>query len=145
MSLLCELHIINIPVLEELMTILGHAITNHKKLKVLNIKQESFRTRDISALVPLLAGDTVLTDLDISKAIISQKNMEHLWVALHYNISVTDINYSRINFFALESIRAVDAELIINRMIKNKILPRVEMLKKLNPHSGSRELSLKGV
>ena len=111
---LTSLSIINIPELENLMDILGSSLHKHKTLKTLNIKQENMRTREIKALVPLLSNNSVLTNIDISRAIISQQNMTHLWVALHYNISVTEINYSRINFFALETMRAVDAELIIN-------------------------------
>ena len=40
--------------------------------------------------------------------------MIHLWLALHKNISILELNYSRINFFALNEIKAIDVELAIN-------------------------------
>lgn len=86
-----------------------------------------------------------MTNVDISKSVISQNNMTHLWVALHYNISVIELNYSRINFLAIESIRAVDEEVYLNRMIKTEILPQVELLKRSNPYTGNKELCLKGI
>jgi hypothetical protein len=53
----------------------------------------------------------VIEKLDISKAIISWANMQLLWLALHDNISITDLAYSRINFFCLTEIIAIDHEI----------------------------------
>jgi len=114
-----ELHLINIDALEGVMDILSESLKKHKKVKVLDIRQTNLRTRDVSALVPMLSENKVITEIDISKAIISKKNMQHLWVALHVNISVTKLTYSRINFFCLNEIRAIDAELNLNTMIRD--------------------------
>lgn len=145
MNSLRELYIIDIPVLEQLMCILCKSIQKHKTLQLLNIKQTTFRTRDISALVAVLSGETVLTKIDISTAIISQQNMSHLWVSLHYNISVTELDYSRINFLAIETMRAVDAELLLNRTIRDSIMPQVERRLKENVNASKKELCLRGV
>ena len=114
-----ELYLINIDALEGVMNVLADALKKHKKVKILNIRQTNMRTRDVSSLVPLLSVNKVISDLDISKAIISRTNMQHLWVALHMNISVTKLNYSRINFFCLSEIRAIDAELHMNTIIRD--------------------------
>ena len=57
--------------------------------------------------------------LDISKAIISKRNMQHLWLALHYNVSVCKLKYSRINFLALDEIGAIEGELYLNELIRD--------------------------
>ena len=77
------------------------------------------RKRDISALVPLLATNTVITEVDISSSTISKVNMQHLWVALHVNVSVVKLNYSRTNFFCIQEMRAIDAELRMNCIIRD--------------------------
>ena len=67
--------------------------------------------------------------------------MGHLWLALHKNISIHDLVYSRINFFALMEIKAIDAELALNKIIQEEIQPTFEA----NQFSRSgKELSLKG-
>ncbi len=81
------------------------------------------RTRDVSALVPLLSENKAIEHLDISSAVISKKNMQHLWHALHMSVSVCELVYSRINFLALSEIFAIDVELELNRLIKSKIRP----------------------
>ena len=102
------------------------------------------RTRDVSALVPLLSENKVLKELDISKSVISKKNMTHLWLSLHVNISVTKLTYSRLNFLALDEQVAIDAELSLNMIIRDQIMPKVSIKqKKLNTHI--RELSLRGI
>ena len=45
--------------------------------------------------------------------------MMHLWLALHKNISVCDLIYSRINFFALMEMACIDMELKLNKIIRN--------------------------
>lgn len=75
------------------------------------MRNTKLRTRDVSVLVPLLTKNRVVSEIDISNAIISKKNMLHLWMALHYNIQVCKLTYSRINFMALDEIMALDAEL----------------------------------
>jgi hypothetical protein len=69
--------------------------------------------------VPLLSVNTVITEMDISSAHISRANMQHLWVALHVNICVIKLNYSRTNFFCLDEMRAIDAELRMNCIIRD--------------------------
>ena len=54
--------------------------------------------------------------------------MIHLWLALHKNISVSTLNYSRINFFALIEMKAIDAELTINNIIRTRLIPHFEAL-----------------
>ena len=68
----------------------------------------------------------MLEELDISKAVISKKNMLHLWMALHYNVNVCKLTYSRINFLALDEIMALDAELQMNCIIRDEVRPLVE-------------------
>lgn len=67
--------------------------------------------------------NTSIEFLDISKAILSKQNMINLWLALHKNISVSKLNYSRINFFALLEMKAIDNELYMNSIIRQKIMP----------------------
>ena len=55
MRTLNELHLVNLEALEPLMDTLAESIQKHKELKVLNLRQTTLRTRDVSALVPLLA------------------------------------------------------------------------------------------
>ena len=45
--------------------------------------------------------------------------MQHLWLALHFNVSVCKLTYSRINFLAIDEIGAIDAELYLNDIIRN--------------------------
>ena len=45
--------------------------------------------------------------------------MMHLWLALHKNISVCDLIYSRINFFAIMEMACIDMELKLNNIIRN--------------------------
>ena len=146
MVVLREFHFINIPELEKRMRVLSKSLVKHKTLELLDIRQEHMRTRDISSLVEVLSQrETALKKVNISKAIISQQNMAHLWVALHYNISVTELIYSRINFLAVLNIRAVDAELIINNTIRDSILPIVEKVRKEKKHAAADELCLREV
>ena len=83
------------------------------------------RTRDVSALIPLLAKNHIITDVNISDATISKKNMMHLWMALHANISVCQLTYSRTNFLSITEMVAIDHELDLNMKIKNSISPKV--------------------
>lgn len=79
----------------------------------------------MAALVPLLTANRVIEELDISSAIISKKNMQHLWLALHMNDSVTKLTYSKINFMAISEFVVIEGELTLNRYIKDDIKPRV--------------------
>lgn len=79
----------------------------------------NIRTRNVDSLVTLLSKNKVIEKLDISKAIVSKQNMMHLWLALHKNISVCDLEYSRINFFALQEMACIDMELKLNNIIRN--------------------------
>ena len=90
---------------------------------MLDLRNTRLRKREVGALVPLLSTNKVLQEVDISKAIISKKNMLHLWMALHCNVSVCKLNYSRINFFAVDEIMALDAELAMNVIIRDQIRP----------------------
>ena len=74
----------------------------------------------------MLAENRTITHLDISGAIVSKINMGLLWLALHKNICISELNYSRINFFALMEIKAIDAELDLNQMIQTDIKPVFE-------------------
>lgn len=78
--------------------------------------------------------------LDISDSIISKQNMIHLWLALHKNISVCELIYSRCNFFAIQEMGAIDLELKLNNVIQDKVIP---VLKK-NGQS-SEHICLKGL
>ena len=108
------------------MDVLAESIGKLKQLKVLDVRNNKLRTRDVSALVPLLSTNKTLQEVDISSAIISKKNMLHLWMALHYNINVCTLTYSRINFMALDQIMALDAELSMNCIIRDQIKPLVD-------------------
>ena len=44
--------------------------------------------------------------------------MMHLWMALHVNISVCKLKYSRINFLSITEMIAIDHELDLNLKIK---------------------------
>jgi hypothetical protein len=79
----------------------------------------NIRTRKVDSLVVLLSKNNVIEKLDISKATISKQNMMHLWLALHKNISICDLEYSRINFFALQEMACIDMELKLNNIIHN--------------------------
>ena len=68
--------------------------------------------------MPLLANNHAITEIDISNSIISKKNMMHLWMALHVNISVCKLNYSRLNFLSITEMIAIDHELDLNLKIK---------------------------
>lgn len=120
MKQLNELRLVNIPIMELYMLELSEALKGCKSLKILDLRQER-RTREIGPLVPLLAENRTIQYLDISGAIISKKNMGHLWLALHKNISIHDLVYSRINFFAIMEIKAIDAELALNKIIQEEI------------------------
>ena len=52
--------------------------------------------------------------------------MLHLWMALHYNVHVCKLTYSRINFLALDEIMALDAELSMNLIIRDQVRPLVD-------------------
>ena len=108
MKELRELHLVNQNRLENFMDDLADSIKNCKHLNILNLKQDYLRKREVASLVPLLAKSVSIETLDISSAIISKQNMIHLWLALHKNISILVLNYSRINFFALTEIKAID-------------------------------------
>ena len=81
--------------------------------------------------MPLLAENRTIQYLDISGAIISKINMGHLWLALHKNISIHDLVYSRINFFALMEIKAIDAELALNKIIQEEISNLLDLLNQM--------------
>jgi len=76
--------------------------------------------------VPLLANNHTIETLDISTAIISKNNMIHLWLALHKNIGVCELDYCRLNFFAIMEMKAIDAELNLNKLIRDRIKPHFE-------------------
>jgi hypothetical protein len=122
-----ELHLVNLLELENQMDLLCESIKNHRLLKVLDVRQENMRKREVSALVPLLSTNFFIERIDISKAIVSKVNIMHLWLALHKNISVVELIFCRINFFALEEIKALDAEIVINQVIQKQIMPRVDL------------------
>jgi len=117
-----ELHLIDLEELESVMGVLAKSIQNLDNLRVLdvhvspNFSNTKLRSRDVSALVPLLVGNTnkMLKEVDISPAIISKHNMLSLWMALHYNIHVCDLIYSRSNCFAINEIVAIEMELSLN-------------------------------
>jgi len=143
MKELTELHLINLEALEPLMDTLADSVQKHKKLKVLNLRQTTLRTRDVSALIPLLAQNHVITEVDISNATISKKNMMHLWMALHVNISVCKLTYTRTNFLAITEMVAIDHELKLNQNISNKISPKV--LEYQRQHNTNKEMCLRGM
>ena len=122
------------------MDTLAASLRKHRRLKILDLRQGALRTRDVSSLVPLLTENKAIEELDISNAVISRKNMQHLWMALHMSVSVCTLIYSRINFLALNEIFAIDVELKLNKLIKDKIRPAIEK------ESGQTqiELSLRG-
>jgi len=68
--------------------------------------------------------------------------MMHLWQALHKNISVTSLTYTRMNFFAIMEMKAIDAELGINEVIRDRIIPHFESA--IPERSKRTELSLQG-
>ena len=76
-------------------------------------------------MVPLLSENKVLKELDISNSVISKKNMQHLWLSMHVNLSVTKLIFSRINFLAFDEQMAIDAELSLNIIIRDQIMPKV--------------------
>ena len=69
--------------------------------------------------------------------------MQHLWLSLHVNLSVTRLIFSRINFLAIDEQMAIDAELSLNIIIRDQIMPKIsrqqKMLKRI------KELSLRGI
>lgn len=103
---------------------LTESLKNSTHLKVLDLKQKDMVKRDVGPLVPFLAANKTVEKLDISGAIISKINMMHLWLALHKNISVHELIYSRINFFAILEMHAIDAELTLNKSIHDEIMPK---------------------
>ena len=66
--------------------------------------------------------------------------MVNLWLALHKNISVCTLNYSRLNFFAILEMKAIDAEMALNDIIRQRIIPHFESVK----GRSRTELSLNG-
>lgn len=128
MHCLEELHLIDLDELEHNMDVMVKSIDKLKELRILDVRNTKLRTRDVSALVPLLAGNSnkMLEEVDISRAIISKNNMLSLWMALHYNVNVCKLTYSRLNFFAVNEIVALDAELRINVIIRDEVKPKVE-------------------
>lgn len=121
MQLLESLSLVNIESLEnaKIMDTLARSIKHHKYLKFVDLRQMNIRTRNVDSLVTLLSKNKVIEKLDISKAIVSKQNMMHLWLALHKNISVCDLTYSRINFFSLMEMTCIDMELRLNKIIRN--------------------------
>ena len=117
MKNLKELRLVNIAAVEKCMNELADTLKGLKNLKILDLRQQKIRKREVDALVPLLAENTTIEFLDITDAIISKNNMGHLWLALHKNISVYELNYSRINFFCILEMKAIDAELALNKII----------------------------
>ena len=95
------------------MDVLSDSIDKLKHLKLLDLTNTSplIRTREVGALVPLLTSNRTLEEVNILTTTISKKNMMHLWMALHYNVTVCTLKYSRINFFAITEIFALDAEI----------------------------------
>ena len=51
--------------------------------------------------------------------------MMHLWMALHVNISVCNLVYTRTNFLSIKEMVAIDHELDLNLKIKDSISPKV--------------------
>ena len=121
-----ELRLVNIAAVEKYMNELADTLKGLKNLKILDLRQQKIRKREVDALVPLLAESTTIEFLDITDAIISKNNMGHLWLALHKNISVYELNYSRINFFCILEMKAIDAELALNKIIHEQIRPHFE-------------------
>ena len=113
-----ELHLVNLVSLEDQMHEFAHSIQNLKCLHDLNLRQTTIRTRKLDALVQMLMNNKSINRLDISDSIISKKNMIHLWLALHKNISVSEVIYSRLNFFAIPEMGAIDLELKLNNVIQ---------------------------
>ena len=67
MRSLKELHFVNLTELEPLMGTLCKDINKfNKELKVLDLRQNHFRTRDVTPLVPMLTNNKVIRELDIS-------------------------------------------------------------------------------
>ena len=66
MTLLEELHLVNIIKLEDYMETLANSLKKHKRLRILDLRQTELRTRDVSALVPLLSANKAIEELDIS-------------------------------------------------------------------------------
>ena len=108
------------------MDVLGESIGRLKELTILDLTNTRLRKRNVSALVPLLSKNKVLQHVNISQSIISVKNMLHLWMALHYNVTVCELVYSRINFLALDEIMAIDTELQLNNIIRDQVKPKVD-------------------
>ena len=102
---------------------LAKSIKHHKFLRILDLRQENLRTRKVDDLIALLSTNKTILKLDISKAIVSLKNMTHLWAAMHKNSSVCELIYSRYNFFAIKEMQAVDIELKLNKIIRDEIIP----------------------
>ena len=121
-----SLHLINLVELEPILDVLGENIRNLEHLTLLDLQNTLLKKRDIGSLVPLLTANKVLLEVNIRDAIISKKNMMHLWMALHYNVSVCDLKYSRVNFFAVNEIMALDAELALNIVIRDQVKPKIE-------------------
>ena len=113
--------------LENIMDVLSDSIGKLKHLNVLDVTNTKLRTRDVSALVPLITSNRTLQEVNVLESIISKKNMLHLWMALHYNVTVCTLKYSRINFFAITEICAVDAELQLNNIIRDQVKPKVDL------------------
>lgn len=124
------------------MVSLTDCIKNHKYLKVLDLRQENLRVRDVSALVPLMAANHVIEYINISPSTISKKNMQHLWMALHVNTSCKELIYSKINFLAISEMMAIDHEIDLNIKIKQTIEPHVLAHRRMNRET-DRQMSLK--
>jgi len=135
-----ELHLVNLLELENFTEVLAGSLGSIKKLRVLDLRQANLWKRNVGALVPYLANNRTVLKLDVSKGIISKINMMHLWLALHKNISICELNYSRINFFSILEMHAIDAELALNQVIVKQILP----IFKGNLH-GAKKLSFRGL
>ena len=139
-----ELHLINLDELENNMNVMVKNIDKLEHLRVLDVRNNMWK-RDITALVPLLANNSNknLVEVDMSPAIISKNNMLSLWMALHYNVNVCKLTYSRINFFALDEIAAIDLEIAMNVIIRDEVKPKVESCLQRNLKKAGNTSSLK--
>ena len=68
--------------------------------------------------------------------------MRLLWLAIHINVSVHKLTYSRFNFLALDEIFALDKELQLNEVIREQILPQISARNEVE--HPMKSLSLRG-
>ena len=121
------MRLVNLDELEKNMSVLVKHIDKLEYLRVLDVRNDRLRKRDVTPFVPLLAGNKNknLVELDISPAIISKNNMLSLWMAVNANVNLCKLTYSRINFFALDEIAALDLEIALNVIIRDEVKPKV--------------------